>query len=157
LFRSLYESYVESYISGEDAVTKVGGLVKDMSSVNLNTYKSGYYLCDLSLLKKYKKINPKLNFDSTSLASFQSHLMEIYWTHSGDSETQFNPYCGLYYSKFVLKAIVVNIGDTHQKTPLFLGCTDFNEYKIKNNGVNYDYHSLPTFLITDVISWQEIK
>lgn len=153
----LYESYVESYISGEDAVTKSGGLIKDMPAVNLNIYKSGYYLCDLNLLKKYKNINPLLNFDSTSLASFQSHLMGIYWTHSGDNKTQFNPYCGLYYSKFFLKAIVVNIGNLQQKTPLFLDCKDFIEYKTKNKGLNYEYHSLPTFLITDVISWQEIK
>jgi len=153
----LYESYVESYISGEDAVTKAGGLVKDMSTVNLSTYKSGYYLCDLGLLKKYKKVNPKLNFNLTSLGSFKLHLMGIYWTHSGDSETQLNPHCGLYYSKFLVKVIVVNIGETQQKTPVFLGCKDFNEHKIKNNGINYELHALPTFLITDVLSWQEMK
>ena len=153
----LYESYVESYISGEDAVTKVGGMIDGDLSVNLKNYKKGYYIIDFNKLMRENENHPSLDFNPITVAPLQSHLEEIFWTHSGDSDIDFNPYCGLYYKRFYMKSVVVNIGQIYQKTPLFLDCEYFMEYKIKNNGENYEYNILSTYLVTNVIEWREIE
>lgn len=153
----LYESYVESYITGEDAVTKVGGMIDGSVSVSLRSYKEGYYVIDISKLIKERENYPSLDFNPTTINPLQSRLEEIFWTHSGYSDTDFHPYCGLYYKKFYLKAVVVNIGKVCQKTPLFLDCEDFMKYRIKNRGVNYEYNILSTYLVTDVMEWREIE
>lgn len=153
----LYESYVESYIAGEDAVTKVGGMIDGSVSVSINNYKKGYYIIDLNKLTKVKENYPSLDFNPITITPLQSRLKEIFWTHSGYSDTDFNPYFGLYYKRFYLKAVVVNIGQVYQKTPVFLGCEDFMKYKIKNEGVNYEYNFLSTYLVTNVMEWREIE
>ncbi|WP_114750377.1 hypothetical protein [Pleomorphovibrio marinus] len=153
----LYESYVESYISGEDAVTKVGGMIDGDLSVNLKNYKQGYYIIDLNRLMREKENHLSLDFNPITVTPLQSHLEEIFWTHSGYNETEFNPFCGLYYKRFYLKAVAVNIGKIMQKTPLFLECKDFKEYKDKNNGKNYECHKLSTYLVTNVIEWKEVE
>ena len=121
----LFETHVDSYIEGKDAVLKDGGFIKYDSCKVGETYDHGYFTVNLS------RFRSDFLLDSVSVMDLYERLIEINWTMDG-VDNDLNPFCGTFYRKFYLEIIVNRIGVEDEIVPLPLSCSDLDLYHKEN-------------------------
>ncbi len=147
----LFESRVDGYIEGSDAVLKEGGFVKFEFDNIESIYRTGYYLVNPN---NYRKIvNENFEIDSASVLNLYNRLTEIYWIQE-NVENDFNPFCGVFFRKFYLEIITVDLGLLSEKIPYLLDCEDLETTTAKT-GVKYQSIDIPNFAILKVLNWCE--
>lgn len=148
----LFETHVDSYIEGEDAVIKEGGFIKyDSSKVGL-TYEEGYFMVNLSGLNN--RFNSIFSIDSISVLNLYERLLEINWVEEG-LDDDISPFCGTFYRKFYLEIIVCKVGFEDEIVPLPLSCDDLDYYFEKNKRRNKSLN-IPIYAIVNVLKWEEL-
>lgn len=149
-----YENMIDSYIEN-DAVVKPPGFIHG-DSISKFEYRNGYYINDWAYLKQLQRKGMELNFDKKSIANFYDSLQQrLLRNGTYMSETKINPFCGAYYKKYVMKIEILYIDTVLQRTPLFMDCPGYKMY-VNDNHKNYEMSTLPTYVITRIISWKEL-
>lgn len=151
-----YENYVLSYLES-DVVLKSGGFIK-AEMVSERSYKGGYYVGESSTYVQYlKQRGISVRYDAASIANFYDSLFKKgINTGTYRDITDINPFCGAYYKKYDLNIEVLFIDTVKQRVPLFMNCKGIEEFVQHNGGKNYKIDSLPTYIITKVLSWREL-
>ena len=152
----LFENSIASYLDG-DAITKSGGYIAFDSNI-INSYNKGIYIIGDSYIKNIAERNDKIDYDATSISDFQ-YKCTIKSINDGSyyGTTKFNPFCGLYYKKYKLNIVVLDLGNVMQKIPLFKTCKELEIHLKNKSNSKYKMKAIPTFIITKVVEFYEYK
>lgn len=72
------------------------------------------------------------------------------------SETNINPYCGVYYKEYYMEIEVLYIDTIPQRMPLMMNCDEFDNYVKNNKRKNCHIETLPTYIITNVFLFKAL-
>jgi hypothetical protein len=151
-----YENSIEAYIDHHVVVKNYGFVFGD--SVNEKLYQNEYYIiAEDYYLNALQKMALDVRVNQSSISLFYDSLRTkgirdgSFW-----SETEINPFCGGYYKKYMIKMEVLYIDNITQRVPVFIDC---NERLVNTRRTRRDYKmsSIPTYVITDIMFWKELR
>lgn len=150
-----YENKIQGY-EVFDAIVKSPGFIK-ADTISEVSYKNGYYVDGWYYVDDMKSKGINIHFDKNSIVAFYDSLhQKSLKDGTYMSETDIMPFCGSYYKKFRMELEVLYVDTISQRVPLFVGCEDNKKAKNDNNGKDNKIQPLPTYIITRIISWNEL-
>ena len=141
-----------TYASIDGDVVQQAPIFLFSDSISYDAYKSGIFYLRLDTVINKKQIS----FDTSSLNKFYIDVNFGADTTmlSYARKTNYNPFCGAFYTKYWMNAIVVNLGTCVRGIPRFINCDSLlNHYKEKEKQL-YRLDTLPCYQFIKIIDFK---
>ena len=151
IINPFFEKSIYSYLSQgvmDEVIVKKGGFVAN-KPVGIETYKYGYYIINMNLLSKAKRLNKGFDIDSIAVMKLFISLDSIQSIESKHTN-DISPFCGGQYKQLNVKFKSLYLGNIKQRLPLFLDCDGYKSYAKAHDGRSYQIDKIPTYLIINV-------
>ena len=151
-----FENYIDAFEVNGGVIAGHKYILVNGDSLSIKSYKNGCYIIGVDRLNVLTSNSDTIVYDKSSINEFgQERLiqdLEDLW-----QPTRINPYCKVYYKKFYIEAVIVDLGSQFHHVPMLIkDCEEYERYKSKHQYLSYKLLKLPTYGFTQILKWETL-